>query len=68
MALPQKLLLPFAVAALFASSVFSTTRTRCYSAGSARRGAHPRTIAGSMLEAALDECRSDLSYVDGTSG
>jgi hypothetical protein len=62
MALPQKLVLPFAVVAIFASSVLVTPAHVA-----TRRGAHPRTIAASMLEAALDECRSDLSYLDGTS-
>jgi hypothetical protein len=40
--------------------------TRCYFAGPTCRGTYPGTVASSMLEAELDECRPYLSFVDRT--
>jgi len=42
--------------------------TRRYFAGPTGSGTYPGAIAASLPEAALDECRSDLSYVDRTAG
>jgi len=40
--------------------------TRCNLARPTGRGTYPGTAAASMREAKLDECRSWLSFVDGT--
>jgi hypothetical protein len=42
--------------------------TRCYFAGPTGSGTYPGTIAASLPQEALDEFRSDLSYVDRTAG
>jgi hypothetical protein len=47
---------------------FRAACARCYFAWPTDAGAYPGTVAASLPEAALDECRSDLSYVDRTAG
>ena len=47
---------------------FNTTCTRGYFAGPACRGTYPRTVAASMLETRLDECRSWMSLLDSSAG
>jgi hypothetical protein len=42
--------------------------TRCGFAGPTGSGTYPGTVAASLPEAALDEYRSDLSYVDRAAG
>jgi hypothetical protein len=62
----QKVLLSVAVVVVCGSSVFALPARVATLQGRACRGAYSETVAASMLEAELDECRSRLSFVDRT--